>query len=81
MDNNKWAKVNNFSNKEKAIENSQGQEFEEDEIENSKSHGHDQGQEFEEEKSVEMPANYSIMLIMALIPPLWFFVMDKKIHN
>ena len=35
----------------------------------------------QEEKSVEMPANYSIMLIMALIPPLWFFVMDKKIHN
>ena len=35
----------------------------------------------QEEKSVEMPANYSIMLIMALIPPLWFFVMDKKIDN
>jgi len=28
-----------------------------------------------------MPANYSIMLIMALIPPLWFFVMDKKINK
>ena len=35
----------------------------------------------QEEKVIEMPANYSIMLIMALIPPLWFFVMDKKIHN
>ncbi len=35
----------------------------------------------QEEKAIEMPANYSIMLIMALIPPLWFFVMDKKIDN
>ena len=26
----------------------------------------------QEEKIIEMPANYSIMLIMALIPPLWF---------
>ena len=35
----------------------------------------------QEEKTIEMPANYSIMLIMALIPPLWFFVMDRKIDN
>ena len=35
----------------------------------------------QEEKVIEMPANYSIMLIMALIPPLWFFVMDKKINK
>ena len=35
----------------------------------------------QEEKAIEMPANYSIMLIMALIPPLWFFVMDRKIDN
>ena len=35
----------------------------------------------QEEKAIEMPANYSIMLIMALIPPLWFFVMHKKIDN
>ena len=35
----------------------------------------------QEEKAIEMPVNYSIMLIMALIPPLWFFVMDKKIDN
>jgi alkane 1-monooxygenase len=35
----------------------------------------------QEEKIIEMPANYSIMLIMALIPPLWFFVMDKKINK
>jgi len=34
-----------------------------------------------EEKAIEMPANYSIMLIMALIPPIWFFVMHKKIDN
>ena len=35
----------------------------------------------QEEKSVEMPANYSIMLIMALIPPLWFMIIDKKIDS
>ena len=35
----------------------------------------------QEEKAIEMPANYSIMLIMALIPPLWFFIMDRKIDN
>ena len=35
----------------------------------------------QEEKVIEMPANYSVMLIMALIPPLWFFVMDKKINK
>ena len=35
----------------------------------------------QEEKVIEMPANYSIMLIMALIPPLWFFVMNRKIAS
>ncbi|PPR48972.1 MAG: Alkane 1-monooxygenase 1 [Alphaproteobacteria bacterium MarineAlpha5_Bin5] len=35
----------------------------------------------QEEKVIEMPANYSIMLIMALIPPLWFFIMDRKIDK
>ena len=35
----------------------------------------------QEEKVIEMPANYSIMLIMALIPPLWFFVMDRKLAS
>ena len=35
----------------------------------------------QEEKAIEMPANYSVMLIMALIPPLWFFIMDRKIDN
>ena len=35
----------------------------------------------QEEKAIEMPANYSVMLMMALIPPIWFFVMDRKIDN
>ena len=35
----------------------------------------------QEEKVIEMPANYSIMLIMALVPPLWFFVMDRKLAS
>tara|TARA_B100000927_G_scaffold132206_1_gene106450 strand:+ start:588 stop:1607 length:1020 start_codon:yes stop_codon:yes gene_type:complete len=35
----------------------------------------------QEEKLVEMPANYSVMLMMALVPPIWFFVMDRKIDN
>ena len=35
----------------------------------------------QEEKKIEMPANYSIMLIMALIPPLWFFIMDRKLAS
>ena len=35
----------------------------------------------QEEKVIEMPANYSIMLIMALIPPLWFFVMNRKLAS
>ena len=35
----------------------------------------------QEEKVIEMPANYSIMLIMALIPPLWFFVMNRKLTS
>ncbi len=35
----------------------------------------------QEEKVIEMPANYSIMLIMALIPPLWFFIMNRKIDK
>ena len=35
----------------------------------------------QEEKKVEMPSNYSVMLIMALIPPIWFFVMDRKLEQ
>ena len=35
----------------------------------------------QEEKVIEMPANYSIILIMALIPPLWFFIMDRKLKS
>ena len=35
----------------------------------------------QEEKVIEMPVNYSIMLIMALIPPLWFFVMNRKLAS
>ena len=35
----------------------------------------------QEEKVIEMPANYSIMLIMALMPPLWFFIMDRKLKS
>ena len=35
----------------------------------------------QEEKVIEMPANYSIMLIMSLIPPLWFFIMDRKLAS
>ena len=35
----------------------------------------------QDEKAIEMPANYSIMLLMALIPPIWFFIMHKKIDN
>ena len=33
----------------------------------------------QEKKILEMPSNYSIMLIMALIPPLWFYVMNPKL--
>jgi len=33
----------------------------------------------QEKKILEMPSNYSIMLIMALIPPLWFYVMNRKL--
>ena len=32
-----------------------------------------------DEKPKEMPANYPTMILMALIPPIWFMVMDKKI--
>ena len=35
----------------------------------------------QEEKAIEMPANYSVMLMMALVPPIWFFVMDRKIDQ
>ena len=35
----------------------------------------------QEEKAIEMPANYSVMLMMALVPPIWFFVMDKRIDQ
>ena len=30
---------------------------------------------------MEMPSNYSVMLMMALIPPIWFFVMDRKLKE
>jgi alkane 1-monooxygenase len=29
--------------------------------------------------SPEMPAGYSLMILMAFIPPLWFFVMNKRL--
>ena len=35
----------------------------------------------QEEKKMEMPSNYSVMLIMALIPPIWFFIMDRKLEK
>ena len=35
----------------------------------------------QEEKKMEMPSNYSVMLMMALIPPIWFFVMDRKLKE
>ena len=35
----------------------------------------------QEKKAIEMPANYSMMLMMALVPPIWFFVMDRKIDQ
>ena len=34
-----------------------------------------------QKKEMEMPANYSIMIIMALIPPIWFMVMNPKLKN
>ena len=34
----------------------------------------------EDEKPKEMPANYPTMILMALIPPIWFMVMDKKLN-
>ena len=35
----------------------------------------------QEEKAIEMPANYSVMLMMALVPPIWFLVMNRKIDQ
>ena len=35
----------------------------------------------QEEKVIEMPANYSVMLMMALVPPIWFLVMNRKIDQ
>ena len=35
----------------------------------------------QEEKIIEMPANYSVMLMMALVPPIWFLVMNKRIDQ
>tara|TARA_B100000700_G_scaffold202871_1_gene223070 strand:- start:1031 stop:1672 length:642 start_codon:yes stop_codon:yes gene_type:complete len=32
-----------------------------------------------QKKEMEMPANYSIMIIMALIPPLWFKFMNPRL--
>ena len=34
----------------------------------------------QQKKIMEMPANYPLMIIMALIPPLWFKVMDPKLE-
>jgi hypothetical protein len=28
-----------------------------------------------------MPFNYTVMLLMAMLPPLWFSVMNKKLVN
>ncbi len=33
-----------------------------------------------DEKPKEMPTNYPTMILMALIPPIWFMVMDKKLN-
>ena len=33
----------------------------------------------QEEEHHEMPANYAVMIAMALMPPLWFYVMDKRL--
>ena len=33
------------------------------------------------EKVIEMPANYSVMLMMALVPPMWFFIMNRKLES
>ena len=33
-----------------------------------------------DEKPKEMPANYPTMILLALIPPIWFMVMDKKLN-
>ncbi len=35
----------------------------------------------QKEKKMEMPSNYSVMLLMALIPPIWFYVMDRKLTS
>ncbi len=35
----------------------------------------------QQKKSVEMPATYPVMIIMALIPPIWFKVMNPKLTN
>ena len=35
----------------------------------------------QQKKVMEMPSNYPVMIMMALIPPLWFKVMNPKINN
>ena len=33
----------------------------------------------QDEEHHEMPGNYAVMIAMALVPPLWFYVMDKRL--
>ncbi len=35
----------------------------------------------QQKKLIEMPSNYPVMIMMALVPPIWFTVMDKKISQ
>ena len=34
----------------------------------------------QQKKIMEMPSNYSVMIMMALVPPIWFKVMDPKLN-
>ena len=33
----------------------------------------------QKKKNLEMPANYPVMIMMALIPPIWFKIMNPKL--
>ena len=35
----------------------------------------------QQQKIMEMPANYPLMIMMALLPPIWFKVMNAKLMN
>ena len=35
----------------------------------------------QQKKTMEMPLNYPLMLMMALVPPIWFSVMDSKLKR